>query len=404
MSDASSFVVLFAIAIPVALGAARLKAPYPVVLVLAGLGLGATHLLSAPHLTKALLYSVFLPGLVFEASFHLDSRRFVQNVAAIAALSVPGVLVSGVIMAPLVAWALSSMHVTSGFGLSHGLLFAALIVATDPIAVVGLFKTLGVPQRLATLVEGESIFNDGTAVAFYSVVLAATTGAQRSLPRAILDFFFIAATGVLVGGALGLVVSRVLRRVADPLLVITLTALLAYGSFFAAEGLGASGVIATATAGLLCGQPIAATRSRLAVHAFWERVAFGLNSIVFLLIGLEVPLARLLASWQLIVVAWLIVTAVRALLVVTTSLAMWPTRARLPWAWSVVLCWGGLRGALSMVLALALPADFVHRDLIVTMTVGVVVLSIVVQGLTMRPLLARLDMGKSDGQPARRSG
>ncbi|MEO6950852.1 MAG: sodium:proton antiporter [Polyangia bacterium] len=397
MSFESSFVALFAIATPVALAAARLKIPYTVALVLVGLGLGATHLLSAPHLTKALLYSVFLPGLIFEASFHLDGKRFVQNLAAISALSVPGVLVSGFIMAPLVAWAMSSLHFTAGFGFTDGLLFAALIVATDPIAVVGLFKTLGVPKRLATLIEGESIFNDGTAVAFYSVVLATTTGAHLSVGKATLDFFYIAGIGLLIGFAIGFAVSRIMRRVEDPMIEITLTTIAAYGSFVAAEGLGASGVIATATAGLVCGHQIASVggnaSARLAVHSFWEYVAFGLNSIVFLLIGLEVPVTRLIDSWKLIAVAWIIVTAVRAALVFMTSLGMWPTRARLPWAWSLVLGWGGLRGALSMVLALSLPTDFVHRDVIVTMTFGVVIISILVQGLTMSPLLAWLKIG-----------
>ncbi|MEO6952974.1 MAG: sodium:proton antiporter [Polyangia bacterium] len=397
MSFESAFIALFAIATPVALAAARLRIPYTVALVLVGLGLGATHLVSAPHLTKSLLYAVFLPGLIFEASFHLDGKRFVQNAAAIGALAVPGMLVSAALIAPLVAWAISSLHFTAGFGFAQGLLFAALIVATDPIAVVGLFKTLGVPKRLATLVEGESIFNDGTAVAFYSVVLAATTGTQMSLPRAILDFFAIAGIGLAVGGSLGFVVSRVMRRVDDPMIEITLTTIAAYGSFVAAEGVGASGVIATATAGLICGHQVASAggnaSARLAVHSFWEYVAFGLNSIVFLLIGLEVPLTSLLASWKLIVVAWLIVTVVRALLVFVTSLGMWPTRARWPWAWSLVLGWGGLRGALSMVLALSLPSEFVHRELIVTMTFGVVVISLLVQGLTMSPLLGWLKIG-----------
>ena len=174
---------------------------------------------------------------------------------------------------------------------------------------------------------------------------------------------------------------------------ITLTTIAAYGSFVAAEQLGCSGVIATVTAGMLCGNYAARTgmspSTRIAAETFWEYVAFALNSIVFLLIGFEVHAEDLLASWQAILVAYLAVTLGRGLVILGVSALLRRTRERIPWSWTAALTWGGLRGALSMVLALSLVADFPQRSLIVTMTFGVVLLTILIQGTTMGALLKR---------------
>jgi CPA1 family monovalent cation:H+ antiporter len=172
---------------------------------------------------------------------------------------------------------------------------------------------------------------------------------------------------------------------------ITLTTIAAYGSFLAAEHFHCSGVIATVSAGILCGNYGArvgmSPSTRIAVETFWEYVVFALNSIVFLLIGLEVDFQALLASWQAILVAYLVVTGSRALVIFGASSLLRRTRERIPWAWSVILTWGGLRGGLPMVLVLSLSKDFPHRELLVSMTFGVVILSILVHGLTMSPLL-----------------
>ncbi|HEX4458247.1 MAG TPA: cation:proton antiporter, partial [Polyangia bacterium] len=172
----------------------------------------------------------------------------------------------------------------------------------------------------------------------------------------------------------------------------------AYGSFVAGESIHASGVIATVAAAMFCGNYAMregmSASTRVAVETFWEYVAFGLNSLVFLLIGLQVHIGELVASWRLILLTYLIVTVARAVLVFAVAAAVRPTRERMPWSWATVLSWGGLRGALSMVLALSLPAEFPHAATIVTMTFGVVVLSILVQGMTMSPLLRVLGIVK----------
>jgi CPA1 family monovalent cation:H+ antiporter len=280
--------------------------------------------------------------------------------------------------------------------LTGALVFAALISATDPIAVVGLFKSLGAPRRLGVIVEGESLVNDGTAVVVYTLALLFATGAELSLLQASFDFVKVVGLGMLVGAAIGFAISKASERIDDPLVEITLTTIAAYGSFVAAEELHFSGIIATVTAGIVCGS-FGAPRgmsptTRLAVEAFWEYVAFALNSIVFLLIGLEVTLGSLFADWKPIVAAYLIVLLARAVVVFGASSVLRRTSERIPWSWCLVMTWGGLRGALSMVLALALPAAFPARSLLVSTTFGVVILSIIVNGLTTSPLLRQLGL------------
>ena len=210
---------------------------------------------------------------------------------------------------------------------------------------------------------------------------------------ALVTFVRVAGLGVLVGFAIGLTVSEVVRRVDDPMIETTLTTIAAYGSFVVAEHFHYSGEIATVTAGLLCGNYGARTgmsaTTRIAVGNFWEYLAFALNSIVFLLIGFEVSLSALAYAWKPILVAYCVVTLGRALVAYAVAAAVKKTRESFPFKWAGALTWGGLRGSLSMVLALSLPASMHNRELLVVMTFGVVLLSILVQGST-RPRLVKL--------------
>jgi monovalent cation:H+ antiporter, CPA1 family len=390
------FVALFLVATAVALVARALRTPYTVALVVTGLALGATRMLHAPHLTRELLYAVFLPGLVFEAAFHLDFKKFWANKLAITALAVPGLLVAISLTAVILVPAVNALGLGEPFTVAQALVFAALIAATDPIAVVGLFKSLGAPKRLVVLVEGESLLNDGTAVVVFSLVLAYVTGTHLTPAEAALSFVRTVGGGLLVGAAVGYATSKATHLIEDAMIEITLTTIAAYGSFALAERLHLSGVIATVVAGMLCGNYGARSgmspSTRLAVESFWEYVAFALNSVVFLLIGFEVRVSALLHAWRPVLLAFLAVVVARAVVVSLVGLALGRTRERFPAAWVAVITWGGLRGGLSMVLALALPRTLAHRDVLVTMTFGVVVLSILGQGLTMAPLLRRLKL------------
>ena len=401
MQPETIFMLLFIVATAVAIAVRRVAVPYTVALVLAGLVLGFVHAFEAPHLTKALLFSVFLPGLLFEAAFHIEFKQFWRNRLAIASLALPGVVAAIVLTAIVLTPVANTLHFVQDFTWKHALVFGALISATDPIAVVAIFRNLGVPKRLAVLLDGESLLNDGTAIVFFTLSLALVTGTEVTAGGLAWDFVRIVGMGALVGIGVGLGASQIIKQVDDPMIEISLTTIAAYGSFLTAEHFHYSGVIAAVSAGMFCGNYAArvgmSPSTRVAVEAFWEYVAFALNSIVFLLIGLEVQFRLLLASWQAILVAYLIVTIGRGLIIFGGSSLLRRTRERIPWAWSVVLAWGGLRGALPMVLVLSLPAAFPHRDLLVSMTFGVVILSILVHGLTMSPLLRWLGIVQGQG-------
>jgi monovalent cation:H+ antiporter, CPA1 family len=391
--------LLFLTATAVALVARHFRLPYTVALVLAGLGLGNVKAFETLHLTKDLLFAVFLPGLVFEAAFHIEFAEFWRNRRAVLALAVPGVAASVALTALILTPVVGALGVAATFDWRYALVFAAVIAATDPIAVVSLFRSLGAPKRLGLLVESESLLNDGTAVVFFTLVLAFVTGTKVTALGMAFDFTLIVGAGAAVGVAVGLAASYVIRWVDDAMLEITVTTLAAYGSFLAAEQFHVSGVIATVAAGLVCGNFGARTgmspTTRVAVEVFWEYLAFALNSLVFLLIGFEVRLSALLDIWPAILAAFLAVTAGRGVVVATVGALLRRTGERIPASWLPVLTWGGLRGGLSMVLALGLPADLPNRELLITLTFGVVILSILLQGLTMAPLLRRLGLAQS---------
>lgn len=391
MTLESTFLLLFVVAMAVAIVVRHLRLPYTVGLVLAGLVLGWAQLLPAPELNKSLLFSIFLPGLIFEAAFHIDAEELWRNRITISSLAVPGVIASMIVIAVVAAPLASAYHFIPGFTWKHALVFGALISATDPVAVLSVFRSSKIPRRLSVLLEGESLLNDGTGIVFFTLSLSIVAGTVVT-PRALaLQFVTVVGMGLAIGLVVGFAVSTVLRRIDDPMIEISLTTIAAYGAFVAAENLGYSGVIATVASGIVCGSYGARSgmspSSRVAAETFWDYVAFALNSVVFLLIGLEVPLRNLLNSWPQIVTAYFIVTLARALVINIAWRLVGVTRERFPWRWSVVLIWGGLRGALPMVLALGLPTGFPFREQIVSTTFGVVILSILGHGLTMSPLL-----------------
>jgi Na+:H+ antiporter len=402
MHSEPTIILMFIVAAAVAVVATHLRLPYTVALVLTGLVLGQLHVFEPLHLTQELLFVVFLPGLLFEAAFHVDFKEFRRDKALILGLAVPGVMAAILLTAAILVSVAAVLPLGDAFAWKHALVFGALVAATDPIAVVGLFRTLGAPHRLTALLEGESLFNDGTAIVLFSLILGMVGGAAVSLSAVSLEFVRVVGLGAGTGFVVGLVVSAIIGRLDDPMIEITLTTIAAYGSFAAAERIHGSGVIATVIAGMLCGNYGARTgmgpTTRVAVETFWAYVAFALNSIIFLLIGFEVRLDHMLASWPFILAAFLAVLLGRVTVVYAASALAARGAARIPSAWRVLLSWGGLRGGLSMVLALSLPLTLSNRDLLIDLTFGVVLLSLLVQGLTMAPLLRRLGVGRPNAQ------
>jgi CPA1 family monovalent cation:H+ antiporter len=391
------FVGLLGLAVVVAIAARKLAVPYTVALVVVGLVLGLLHPATEPRLTRETLVLVFLPGLVYEATLHLDVETFWANKKTILLLELPSVAAVMVLAAAALAL-LAPFVGMNGVRFVDGLLFGALIAATDPIAVVALFRTLGAPKRLMTIVEGESLINDGIVVVLFTVLLEVATGGRPfTVVGASLDLVRILSVGALAGANVAVVVACVARAVSDAVSRVALTMVVAYGSFLLAERFHASGLVATLVAGVMTtraqvgGAP--GTAERRVVESCWEFAAFALDSLVFLLVGFQaVQLVDLGRLWKLIVAAYLVVTAGRAVVVALVGRAVRRSRERLPQRWGPVLVWSGLRGALAMVLAIDVPESLPARQPLLTATCGVVVLSILLQGSTMAGLLRRLGL------------
>lgn len=399
VTTTAGFIVLLCVATAVAIASGRLRIPYTVALVVTGLALGAVNVVPLPHLSKELLFAVFLPGLLFEAAYHLHYRELRASVWTIGILAVPGVVLAVVITATLLTSASGMVPGMTPVPWPAALVFGGVIAATDPVAVTALFRQVAAPRRLEVLVESESLLNDGTSIVVLSLILAYLTGAETTAWSLSVNFLRTTIGGAAAGLLIGWGATHIIRRIDDASIEITLTTIAAYGSFVVAERLHVSGVIATVAAGVLCGNHgrvhAMSDATRQAVDSFWAWLAFTLNSAVFLLLGAEVPIAVLARAWPVIALAALVVLIARAAVVYGTGALVSGTSERVPRAWSAVMTWGGLRGALSMVLALALPESLEHRGLIITLTAGVVVLSLVGQGLSMRALLRRLRLGAS---------
>jgi len=400
MTLSGSIILLLLVAATVALVARRLRLPYTVALVVAGLLLGASTLLHPPVLTKELLFAVFLPGLLFEAAFHLEAEEFWRNRVTIFSLALPAVALATALTAATLVGALRLAGVALAWG--PAFVFATLIAATDPIAVVALVRTLGAPARLGVLIEGESLLNDGTAAVSFAAAVAYVLGSQSDVASLAFHFTYAIGAAVAIGVVIGFATRHLLSWLDDVMVMITMTTTAAYGSFLIADTLGASGVIAAVVAGLLSGtnasQRAISPPARTALQSFWQYIAFALNSLVFLLIGFQARVGQLLLAWRTILFAYVVVTLVR-LAVTYLVVGVTPKHERLPRGWTAVLAWSGLRGSLSMVLALSLPAAMPQRELIVEMTVGVVVLSILIQGMTVSPLMRWLGLETLEAKP-----
>lgn len=378
-------ILLLSAALGVGLLVRKLRMPYTVGLVLMGLGIALfTNLNIAEALTPDLILGLLVPPLVFEAAFHIRLDMLRRDLGLIMALAVPGVILTML----LVGWLVS---IGTGFGLTVSLLFGALIAATDPVAVVALFRSLGVPKRLQVLLEGESLMNDGTAIVIFSLVLAILQGGEFVLTRSIADFFRIAGGGFLIGMLLGGIASEVTRFIDEHLIETALTTVLAFGAYLLAEQLHVSGVLAVVAAGLISGNVGPRGMSpttRIVVFNFWEFAAFLANSFVFLLIGMQIRPDLLLANW--LPILWAILAVLLARLVSVYGFA-WFARD-LPLKWRHVLYWGGLRGAISLALALGLPAGLEERPALQAMAFGVVLFTLLVQGTTMGTMVRRLQL------------
>ncbi len=361
----------------------RLRLPYSVGLVLAGIALAVSPFAPMISLTKELVFTVLLPPLLFEAAFNLHWNQLRRNFGVVAVLASLGVVLSALVTA-------TGMRYFTNWSWIDALVFGALITATDPVSVIATFKEANAKGRLLVLIEGESLFNDGTAAVAFGILVAIAAGHQFTPLGIATNALQTIGGGVLCGAVVALATLLLAGQTEDHLVEITFTTVAAYASFLVAEDLGVSGVLATITAGLVIGnfEGLGISKhGKVDVEAFWEYVAFIANSMVFLLIGMREAHQKFIAIWGAAVVAVALVTLGRAVAIYPCCLLFARTPLRVSMSHQHVLFWGGLRGAVALALALGLPSEVKEREKIVTISFAVVAFSVFAQGLTMKPFL-----------------
>lgn len=378
--------ILLLVAAVVAMLARRIHVPYSVGLVFAGIGLALLPFTPDIELTKQLVFTAFLPPLIFEAAFQLRWRELKAQLPVVLTLATAGVLLSA-------AATTLGMHYLAHWSWAAASVFGVLIAATDPVAVIAMFKDSKVHGRIRLLVEAESLFNDATAAVAFVIALLIVSGQSVSAGGVATTLLLIVAGSILCGVAVAAIVLLLAGGTDDHLIEITFTTVAAFGSFLLAEHFHLSGVLATLTAGIIIGNVghlSLSAKSRETVGEFWDYAAFVANSLIFLLIGIRIAHRDYRFVLLPVLVAIVVVTVGRALAIYPLSLLFVSSSLRITARHQHILFWGGLRGALALALSLGLPPDMPAREEIITVAFAVVAFSLFVQGMTIAPFMRRL--------------
>ncbi len=392
MIDVSTLVLLLLVATAAVVVASWLRVSYTLVLLVSGLIIGASGWLPDVVPSADLILLIFLPPLIFEAAFLLDLRLLWSVRVGVLTLAIPGVLLAAVIGGALVHWGL-------GLPWTVALLFGAIIAATDPVSVLATFRDLGVGHRLRVIAEAESLLNDGAALVLLATLTSAVLTDQFSPSDATGEFIVSIVGGSLIGIAIGWVGHLMIATVDEHLTEMAVSVAIAYGSFFLADRLGLSGVLATIAAAMTLGLFgrrhgwVFTQRSHEVLTDLWELLAFTANAALFLLIGLEVSVAGMRDQPEAVI--WGVVAALAGRVVVAYLGGSILDRAGFSLSLSErhILFWGGLRGAVALAGALSLPDGFPYRDELLAMTYGAVLFTLLAQGLTVGPLVRALGLG-----------
>ncbi|SDO06878.1 cation:proton antiporter [Halobacillus aidingensis] len=390
--------LLLAISVTVIAIAKLLKEPDSVALVLVGLVLGLTQLpfieeaesyITQSEVFQATVISLFLPILLGDATLKLPFHHLFSQKKTVMGLAFLGTFISSLTIG-------AASYFLLDLPLAVAFTFAALMSATDPISVLSIFKSLGVKQKMSTIMEGESLFNDGIAVVLFKIasiyLLTYIEMGWAGLGSGVFMFLKFAVGGALVGLILGYVFSQVIRVYDDYPLEVAFSALLFFGSYFIAEHFHTSGVIAVVVGGFVFGDYGAkigmSEETKTNLNTFWDSVTLLANALIFLMVGLEIRNIDLAGNWGYIVGAIAIVLVGRTIAVYigTGWIKELSSKER------ILINWGGLRGSLSIALALSLPMDFDGREQVLLLTFSVVLFSLIVQGLTLKPVIKKLGL------------
>lgn len=399
--------LLIAVAALVTL-ARRLQIAYPIFLVIGGLGLGLVQGMPGIEVDPDLIFVIVLPPLLYIAAFFTPVQSLRANLGAISSLAI------GLVIASAGAVAVTAHALVPGLSWSAAFVLGAIVAPPDAIAATAVTRRLAVPRVIVTILEGESLLNDATALTIYSIALAVSAGAVFSASGAVVTFAGAILGGGVVGVAVGWTVAHLRARIEDTPVEMTISLLTPYAAFLPADRLGVSGVIATVAAGLYLGHRgshIMGADARLTGRAVWDTLTFLLNGLVFIVMGLEVPVLLRTVPPALALRLIGIGVAVTALLVLVRTLWILGTvylpqrlrEQRGAFPCSLVLSWAGMRGVVSLAAVLALPlvrpggGPFPARDALVIVTLTVIVLTLVGQGLTLPAVIRALLLGRDSG-------
>ncbi len=412
MAELDLLIVLIAVSVVLVRLADIVQIPYPIVLVIAGIGIGFAPIPTEIELRPEVIFLVFLPPLLYAAGLTTSAEELKTEAGAL------GGLVVGLTLATMAAVAAVSVALIPGFTWLEGFLLGAIVCPTDPVAAVATFARVGVPKRVAVLVEGESLINDAVALVLYKVALAAVLTGALTGGQVVSDLVLAVAGGLAVGLAIAWTASLMQRRLDDPPLAILLSVVVAYGSYLVAEQIGASGVLAVVAAGVFSGWRSPVTQdaeTRLTARSFWGALVFALNVILFILLGLRLPSILDAVSGHLSVWEMVGYGALVSLVVIVVRLA-WqfgPVSAGRffspalrfdtgdGWKERLIVGWSGMRGAVSLAAALSLPIDIdsgldAGREIIVFLAVAVILSTLVLQGLTLPVLIKAIGLGEKE--------
>lgn len=379
---------------------------YAIVLVLGGLVVGLVSGTSAPRVDPQIVLLVFLPPLIYAAAFGSSTQDLRANAGEIGLLAVGLVLLT---MSAVAAVA----HVVAHIGWGPAIVLGAILAPTDPVAATSVLRRLAAPDRISTVLEGEALINDGTGLTAYQLAIAAVVSGQFTLGSGLVRFVVVSAGGVAVGLAAGWLSVEVRRRIDEPQIEISVSLLTAYLAYLPADRLGCSGVLAAVAAGLYTGGrtgQMFSPASRLRTLGFWEALTFLLESVLFLLIGLQFPhitqhlsvgtplgyAAAVVATLILLRMAWMF--SVPVVVALAGRSAKKPARA---YAERTVLGWSAMRGGVSLAAALAIPLSasgrpFPDRSMVVFIAYIAIAATLVIPGLTLSGIVRRLGLGAQE--------
>jgi len=398
---------VFVAMLAVVITARRIDIPYPIALVIGGLALSLIPGLSHITLEPDLIFLIVLPPLLYTAAYFTSIKEFREQISSISFLAIGLVVITTIAVAILA-------HYVFGLQWAGSFILGAIVSPPDAIAATSIAHRLGLKRNIVTILEGESLVNDATALVIYRLALAAALTGVFSLAEASLEFVIVSVGGIAVGLITGWIAAKILERLTDPTICIASSIVMPYISYLPADSIGMSGVLSVVTAGLYIGwylPKVISPTVRLEAAAFWKVVIFGLNGLVFILIGLQLP--NILADlkerslWHLIYYGALVSFVVIVVRLLWVYIETYLPRFLFPsfkkqkatsWKHTAIIGWCGMRGVVSLAAALALPVylspgePFIGRDLIIFLTFCVIFSTLVIQGLTLPVLIKKLEI------------